>query len=463
MVKDEAFSGCQEISRRPVFYIRIHEKIHMNTKYSLPKDIYAKSYGGFMLIISPSSGNWIVLNSQQQIDILKSLIDGLTLSEIHERFSSQEIAEVIAQIEGRKFMQADDEAESEDASTLRLYLTSKCNLRCTHCFMYASEALDDELTTGEIFGLIEGCRNYGCVKVILTGGEVLTRNDFGDILKFADSLGMYVQVLTNGTLWSEENVHELSGYIDEVQISIDGYDEASNAEIRGRNAFAQAMNALDMFTSEDNILTVAVITPLYEGLENHRTEYRDFMKALTERYMNKNFLALIQSELIDGRNLKADFERNMLMSQTVKEIHEEIYENSELTAFIMNHRDRRVFRNCGYGNITVSSTGDVYFCGRIHDVRKYANLRDTSFDEIMHMRRLVRKFTGADYVMPYRECELKYICGGGCRVKNFPDAVRSDIENFGNVFFRRNIECTAEDKERLYRLMIESNSFLMMR
>ena len=429
--------------------------------YSLPEDICAKSYGGFMLLISPSSGKWIVLDSQKQIEIFKAFLSGLDSGEVNERFrdSPDEVAKVISQIDGRNFVQ--ENITEEDAFTLRLYITNSCNLRCTHCFMYASKALDDELDTEEICRLFENCRSCGCVKVILTGGEVLMRRDFPEILRCAASLGMYVQVLTNGTLWTEQKVHELSEYIDEVQISIDGYDEDSNAKIRGHNAFAPAVNALDMFLRETDIFTSAVITPSYDGLQLHRKEYTDFVKGLVKNYEGRNFLAVIQRELTDGRNLKADSSRNKLMTETVNAIYEEVYENSELTTFIMNHRGGRIFKNCGYGNLTVSSAGDVYFCGNVHAVRKYANIRTTAFAEIMSLRKNIRRFSGVDYVMPCRDCELKYICGGGCRVKNFPEIVRDETENFGAKLFTRRTECTEHDKEKLYRLMIESNSFLM--
>ncbi len=127
----------------------------------------------------------------------------------------------------------------------------------------------------------------------------------------------------------------------------------------------------------------------------------------------------------------------------------------------MNHRGGRIFKNCGYGNLTVTCSGDVYFCGNVHAVRKYANVRTTPFTGIMSLRKNIRCFSGVDYVKPCRDCELKYICGGGCRVKNFPEIVQADAETFGAKLFTRLIECTPTDKEKLYRLMIEANSFLM--
>lgn len=430
-------------------------------EYSLPKDIYAKSYGGLMLVISPSSGNWIVLDSQCQVDIFRSMVNGLTLQEIHERFSGfeSEIEKVITEIEGRNFVHST--VEEEEGFTLRLYVTNKCNLRCRHCFMYAAEALKHELALWEICKLLEQARKYGCVKLILTGGEVLMCKDLGEIVKYADTLGLYIQVLTNGTLWTEARVKELAPYIDEIQVSIDGFNEDTNAEIRGMDSFTPAMNTLDMFAEYPEVMSSAVITPSYGGLEYYRKEYTEFAQCLTERYRDKNFLVVIQRELIDGRNIKADPERNRKMNETVKDMYEEIYPNSELTSFVMNHRGGRIFRNCGWGNLTVNSNGDTYFCGRINDVKKYANIREQSFDEIMRTRKLMRKLSSVDYVMPCRECALRYICGGGCRINNFPDIAKADAEYLINHLLVRHTECTEEYKNNLYRLMIEADKFLM--
>lgn len=430
-------------------------------KYSLPEDICAKTYGGYMLLISPSSGKWIVLDSQCQIEIFKSFMKGLTVSEVMKKFGSdtEEISRVLTQIEGKNFVRSF--INDEDGFNLRLYLTNKCNLRCSHCFMYASDALEDELAYDEIYELLERCRNYGCVKVILTGGEVLVRRDFDDILKVASEMGMYVQVLTNGTLWDEQRVRELTDYIDDIQISIDGFNEESNAEIRGKGAFSQAMKTFELFMKYNHTLTSVVVTPTYDALEKHRNEYTEFLRGLSERYRDKNFLVMIQNELLDGRNIKADAERNKRMSETVKEMYEEIYENSELTAFVMNHRGGRIFMNCGYGNLTVSSNGNVYFCGRINDVMKFGNIRDDNFDGVMSLRKSVRKYSSVDYLMPCRDCELKYICGGGCRVKNFPDIVNIHPDDMPMKIFTRKNLCTEDDKENFYRLMIESNKFLM--
>ncbi len=75
----------------------------------------------------------------------------------------------------------------------------------------------------------------------------------------------------------------------------------------------------------------------------------------------------------------------------------------------------------------------------------------------------MREYSSVDYVMPCRECEIRYICGGGCRVKNFPDIVKSDPKLIPYESFTRRTECNASDKEKFYRLMIESEPFLIER
>ncbi len=429
----------------------------------LPQDICAKSYGGFMLVISPSAGKWIVLESQCQVEIFKSFMNGLTEEQTAKIFSNapDEIAKVAAKIEGMNFTRS--VLPAENAFTLRLYLTNKCNLRCAHCFMNASDALDDELSYDEICLLLNKCRASGCVKVILTGGEVMTRRDFGDIVRYSASLGMYVQVLTNGTLWNEDSVNELAPYIDEIQVSIDGFNEESNAEIRGKNTFVPAMNTLELFLAHSDVLSSAVITPTYDALSSFRKQYTEFARSLTEKYHGKNFLVIIQNELIDGRNIKADPLRNKIMTETVNAIYEEIYGNSELASFIMSHRDGKIFRNCGWGNLTISADGNIYFCGRINDLKSCGNVRTSDFDSVMTLRESVREYSSVDYVMPCRECEIRYICGGGCRVKNFPDIVKSDPKLIPYESFTRRTECNVSDKEKFYRLMIESEPFLIER
>ena len=429
-------------------------------RYHLPQDLSVKMYSGFALLISPENGNWIVLENQVQIDIYKALMNGKSVGEVSEDFkqNANEIHSVLRQIEGRHFefkISAD-----ENNFALRIYLTNACNLRCRHCFVYAGTAHSEELSLEEIENLITSCHEDGANKLILTGGEVLMRKDFEQIIRCGKSAGMYVQVLTNGTLWDETRVKNFSRYIDEVQISIDGFDEKSNAEIRGAQVFDKALTAVDLFYRFSEIFINAVVTPMYADLEKHYDEFVGFAKNLIARYGYERFLIIFQGELLNGRNFIAENDLNLAQKILVDRLHEEIYENSELTTFVLNHRGNRLQKNCGYGGLTVGSTGDIYFCGRISEIKSYGNVRQMAMPEVLALRKKIRRCTSVDNLSPCNECELKYICGGGCRINNFPAVLKisaADLDK--NLPLNRSEQCQL--KKKYYHLMIESSDYLL--
>ena len=82
-------------------------------------------------------------------------------------------------------------------------LTYRCNQACRHC--YCNLGADDkrkldELTTAEARRILDEAAEAGCLWLLLTGGEVLLRDDFPDIYLHAVKRGMIVEVFTNGTL-----------------------------------------------------------------------------------------------------------------------------------------------------------------------------------------------------------------------------------------------------------------------
>ena len=49
--------------------------------------------------------------------------------------------------------------------------TNKCNLRCSHCYQDAGEAIEKELSTEEAKAMIDGIANAGFHLMIFSGDE----------------------------------------------------------------------------------------------------------------------------------------------------------------------------------------------------------------------------------------------------------------------------------------------------
>lgn len=88
-------------------------------------------------------------------------------------------------------------------------LTSRCNLRCTFCYLDHSDT--DELSTEEIKDYLDQLARLGSLFLSLTGGEPLLRKDFWEIVRHADNLGFALNLKTNGTLIDEKTAERIAG------------------------------------------------------------------------------------------------------------------------------------------------------------------------------------------------------------------------------------------------------------
>lgn len=89
-------------------------------------------------------------------------------------------------------------------------LTPLCNFDCKMCYVHLTPERMHELgrlrTAGEWLDMARQARDAGMVGVTLTGGEVLTRPDFEEIYAGIVEMGLFVSVLSNGSLVDEHVV-----------------------------------------------------------------------------------------------------------------------------------------------------------------------------------------------------------------------------------------------------------------
>lgn len=78
-----------------------------------------------------------------------------------------------------------------------LDLTWRCPLSCRHCYLQ-TRGIPDELTTGEVMRVLGELRGLGTLVIVLSGGEILLRQDLTEILESAASLGFGIRLKTTG-------------------------------------------------------------------------------------------------------------------------------------------------------------------------------------------------------------------------------------------------------------------------
>lgn len=126
-----------------------------------------------------------------------------------------------------------------DDAPRRVYweLTRACALACAHCRATAThERLPDELDTDEAFAVLRCLATARPAPVVvLTGGDPLERPDFWDILDYARSIGLHVDVAPSATpKLTRQAVADLKARgVGAMSLSLDGSDPARHDRLRG--------------------------------------------------------------------------------------------------------------------------------------------------------------------------------------------------------------------------------------
>ncbi len=125
-------------------------------------------------------------------------------------------------------------------------LVRRCNLTCKHCYSISADRdFPGELSTAEVFAVMDNLKAFGVPVLILSGGEPLLRPDIFEISARARAMGFYVGLSTNGTLIDEHNIERIAaaGY-DYVGISIDGLRATHDRFRRLQGAFDASMRGI---------------------------------------------------------------------------------------------------------------------------------------------------------------------------------------------------------------------------
>jgi radical SAM protein with 4Fe4S-binding SPASM domain len=103
--------------------------------------------------------------------------------------------------------------------SVQVDLTYRCNERCVHCYLDHEDR--GEMTTGEVTDLLDQLAGAGVFVLILSGGEILMRKDFFEILEHARALMFSVKLKTNAVMIGRREAERIRSLgVHSVQVSI---------------------------------------------------------------------------------------------------------------------------------------------------------------------------------------------------------------------------------------------------
>lgn len=202
-------------------------------------------------------GNQVVVLSREMFQVLL-LCDGET--NLIEELCDEKMVLALKQCEEKGYIERFDSIRPLDQNQYYTFfpnryvqkifwsVTGRCNFRCRHCFMDAPDAALGELSTQASLDLIDQMAECGVLRVDITGGEPLVREDIWQLI---DRICSYKMVIgsfhTNGWMLNEKVLDEFERrkLRPEIWISFDGV--GWHDWMRGvRGAEKEALRALKL-------------------------------------------------------------------------------------------------------------------------------------------------------------------------------------------------------------------------
>lgn len=131
-------------------------------------------------------------------------------------------------------------------------ITHRCNLKCQFC--YVGDKAYGELKTGDTKKLLFKIYHEAQVpSVSFTGGEPLLRGDIYELVQYASQIGLWTNLITNGTLLNRTRVERLKNAgLSSAQVSIEGPNHVIHDRItRVRGSFDATLRGIKLLMAVD--------------------------------------------------------------------------------------------------------------------------------------------------------------------------------------------------------------------
>ncbi|MGX2972020.1 radical SAM protein [Helicobacter sp. T3_23-1059] len=400
------------------------KQINENDILPLPKTLEFYEIENEVLVIASDCGNTLGLFNANQVEIFKNLQQYSIANAERMATNQMDFHFVVAQILDREFFDTPLEM-CDEYDTAQIYLTNACNLSCPHCYMDSGRANENELDSTQWFELLDRLVKHGIKEVIFSGGEILLHKQCLDIIKYAKNLGMIVRLKSNGVLWKKEWISEIVPFIDDIQISIDGVNEEMNAKVRGASNFKKALSSVEEFLKCGAKVIIAT-TPTYENIDEMEAKFVDFATNLLNKY-GDNLKFIVSQKMLGGRGIAMKYgDEARQYAKKADFIMQKIYPNYTIKNLAINMEKKQRVRNCGYGNLSFSSNGNIYLCNRVDELKPFANIND-DLGEVLRKAKEFNKQSSVDFITPCKDCSVRYICGGGCRIDEYSFRGRQEL------------------------------------
>jgi radical SAM protein with 4Fe4S-binding SPASM domain len=331
--------------------------------------------------------------------------------------------------------------ENSKPKSVYIHPTFKCNLKCIYCYnaKERKEQGDSELTTDEWFSIMDQVKDLGGEQIVFTGGEPLLRKDIFELGKFANSIGLTCSLLTNAMLISEKNIKDVTATFVSVRLSLDSHIEAHNDFHRGKGTYQRTMNAIKLLHEQKHPWSITAVVTKH-NVDDIPGLYKFLLEEFESVDISPNLYIPTSPDHVDFIPKMEDYFESMYRAN---EVVEDYYGEDRLAILSFHGIPGRQFHcGAGAGEVSLGPDGSVYPCQALQkDEFMAGNIKDNSLKDIYHNSPIMKKMRSCtvENIEVCRDCDVKHLCGGGCRSLAYNLFGTIDCHNSYSCEYLRNV------------------------
>ncbi|MEJ2067975.1 MAG: radical SAM protein, partial [Deltaproteobacteria bacterium] len=334
--------------------------------------------------------------------ILKSIQRG-SVRRKHREFLDHVVAMGLAETSDTPFLPVVKPREDSAEPALDfvwLEVTSKCNLKCLHCYGDCFAGPDPDRVDWEGWkAIMLQAKSLGCSQVQFIGGEPLLKKDLFELVDFALSNGYtFIEIFSNLTLFDKESIP----FLKENGVNIATTLYSSLAETHDRitqkpGSHAKTIEAMTLLRDNGIPVRVAVI-----AMRQNQDDLSATVEFLEEMGVDYKYPDPVRptgrgcSQEIQPLNLPPEFSGQMTPASFSTDEH----------SFYLN----QTHNSCWTGKLAITAAGEVIPCIFARDL-VIGNVLEKELQDIVQDNAL-KKLWGLtkDHVEVCQDCEYRYAC-----------------------------------------------------
>jgi len=187
-------------------------------------------------------------------------------------------------------------------------LIRRCNLTCKHCYTTSADIdFPGELSTPEVYTVMDDLKQFKVPVLILSGGEPLLHPDIFDISRHAKEMGFYLALSSNGTLITEQNIKQIAEInYQYVGVSLDGIGQTHDKFRQKQGSFADSVKGIGL--CRDHGIKAGI---RYTLTKDNVDDFPAMLQLMDDENIDKFYLSHLNYGGRGNKNRKSDAEFKM--------------------------------------------------------------------------------------------------------------------------------------------------------